>query len=242
MKYLYKIFVTSIAISLLLTGIVSAGEQNSDRDGVQTIGTATREVEPDTAFINMAVETKAETANAAKTANAKVMEAIMKNLKSFGIKEKNIKTTGYSLSQHYKQDGKNRSIPAGYILVHNLNVKVEDINKTGSVIDTMLIAGANQFNGVLFTISNREKIERDLLIEATKNAKEKAEIVAIAGGRQLGKLLRASVGSVGGRFENNVRDTGMLKSFTAAELSPATQITAGTLSISATVDATFELK
>lgn len=240
MKFLYRLFIASILISLMLTAVACAGDKDSEF--IQVLGTASREVEPDTAFISMAVETKAETANGAKVANSKIMDKVLKNLKGYGIKGNNIKMTGYNLSQDYKQDDKNRRIAAGYVLTHRLNVKVKDIKKTSAVIDSMHAAGANQFNGVDFTVSSQEKIERELLTEATKNGREKARIVAAAGNRKLGNLLRARIGSDGGRVDNSIRDSGMFKTFAAAELSPSTQVSAGTVTISVTVETTFELK
>lgn len=241
MKKLYKILVATLLLSLLIVGAALAS-QPIETKSITVVGAASREVGPDTAFINMAVETRADNANAAKNANSKIMNKVLENLKKNGIAEKDIKTTGYNLSQDYKQDEKNKRIPAGYVLVHSLNVKVKDVESTGNVIDIMQNSGANKFYGVDFTVSDTEKIQRELLAAATKNGREKAEIVASADGRHVGPMISAKVGAVGGATEDSLRNRALMKTFAAAEFSPETQITAGTMTISVSVEVAFELR
>jgi len=241
MNKFYRIFAATFILSIIMTGTLFAAPATDTRS-ISAVGVAGKEVMPDTAFINMAVETKAANANAAKAENSKVMDKLMKDLKKSGIDQKDIKTTGYSLSQDYKQNEKNKRVPSGYVLVHSLNVKVKDIDKAGAVIDTMQSAGANKFYGVDFTVSDQEKIERELLAKATKNGKEKAEIVAKAAGSNVGSLISARVGSVGAAMESGAGNRNMMRTFATADFVPETQITAGTITINVSVDVTFELK
>ncbi len=126
-------------------------------------------------------------------------------------------------------------------LTYTSAARLMPVDKVGAVIDSMFAAGANTFNGVTFTVSNRKAIERELLALALVNAREKAAAVASAGGRSLGKLVAANIGSLGGMelTESNY-DLALMRKADAGETPPPTQIMAGSLKVSAYVDASFE--
>ena len=238
MRKTSRIILFLVCFMFLIAGQVSAAER--EYDIVRANGSVTREVAPDTAFVNVGVTTQGKTAEEARNANAEIVNNVIVSLANMGISKEDVKTVGYNLYPEYSDAAKGKRIITGYSMSYNLNVKVENLDKIGAVIDQMFADGANTFNGVTFTVSNRKELEREMLALAVKNAEEKAGIVASAGGRTLGKLVAANVGSVGGMdySDSNYETIALYKS--AAGSAP-TKIMAGNLKVSADVDAAFEL-
>ena len=238
MRKTSKIILFLVCFMFLIAGQVSAAER--EYDIVRANGSVTREVAPDTAFVNVGVTTQGKTAEEARNANAEIVNNVIVSLANMGISKEDVKTVGYNLYPEYSDAAKGKRIITGYSMNYSLNVKVENLDKIGAVIDQMFADGANTFNRVTFTVSNRKELEREMLALAVKNAEEKAGIVASAGGRTLGKLVAANVGSVGGMdySDSNYETIALYKS--AAGSAP-TKIMAGNLKVSADVDAAFEL-
>ena len=238
MRKTSRIILLLVCFMFLIAGQVSAAER--EYDIVRANGSVTREVAPDTAFVNVGVTTQGKTAEEARNANAEIVNNVIVSLANMGISKEDVKTVGYNLYPEYSDAAKGERIITGYSMNYSLNVKVENLDKIGAVIDQMFADGANTFNGVTFTVSNRKELEREMLALAVKNAEEKAGIVASAGGRTLGKLVAANVGSVGGMdySDSNYETIALYKS--AAGSAP-TKIMAGNLKVSADVDAAFEL-
>lgn len=130
-------------------------------------------VSPDLAFIDIGVQTKNEDASIAQQDNAKLMTAVVNAIKAAGIKEEDIKTTGYSLYQTYDYLPDKQSDPY-YVANNTVNVKIKDITKVGSIIDIATNAGANTINSVRFTVADDSKFYQDALKLAMANAKGKA--------------------------------------------------------------------
>ena len=238
MRKTSRIILFLVCFMFLIAGQVSAAER--EYDIVRANGSVTREVAPDTAFVNVGVTTQGKTAEEARNANAEIVNNVIVSLANMGISKEDVKTVGYNLYPEYSDAAKGKRIITGYSMNYSINVKVENLDKIGAVIDQMFADGANTFNGVTFTVSNRKELEREMLALAVKNAEEKAGIVASAGGRTLGKLVAANVGSVGGMdySDSNYETIALYKS--AAGSAP-TKIMAGNLKVSADVDAAFEL-
>ena len=239
MKKISKILLIAVGLLLLTFGQALAEERQYDV--VRVNGSVTREVNPDTAFVSVGVMTQGKTAEEAKASNVVITDNIISSLRAYGIARADIKTTNYSLRPDYREVTKGKREVVGYTMNYTLSVKVGDLDKLGAVIDLMFADGANTFNNVTFTVSDKKSIERELLALAVENAAEKAGIVANAGGRTLGKLLTANIGSVGGMDYNESNyDNVMLRKSVMAS-APATQIMGGSLMVSAEVDVTFEL-
>ena len=238
MKKTGKIILLLLCFMFLIAGQVWAAER--EYDVVRANGSVTREVTPDTAFVNVGVTTQGKTAEEARNANAEIVNNIIASLENTGIAKEDVKTVGYNLYPEYSDAVKGKRIITGYSMSYSLSVKVQDLNKIGAVIDQMFADGANNFNGVTFTVSNRKELEREMLALALTNAEEKAGIVANAGGRSLGKLVGANIGSVGGMdYSDSNYESVML--YKSAAVSAPTKVMAGSLKVSADIDAVFEL-
>jgi len=117
-------------------------------------------------------------------------------LKGAGIEEKDYQTSRLSLQP---ESAPNRSSgPAtivGYRASNRVTIRLRDVTKVASVIDTLVGAGANDIGGINFTVSQASKLLDDAREQAIADARRKAEIYAKATGVTLGAPLSISEGS-----------------------------------------------
>jgi len=150
---------------------------------------------PDTASFSTGVETRAKTATEALRQNSVQARAVMDRLKSLGIAEKDIQTTGINLRADYDYDQESRQNRfVGYVVSNQVSATVKDISKLGEILDAIVTSGATNLNGPSFSISDDSKL-KDLARErALANAKARAMSYARAEGYSGVRVLSISEG------------------------------------------------
>ena len=159
---------------------------------ISVTGEATVSVPPDLAEIDGGVTSDAKTAREASEANNTAMGKVLQALKGAGIEEKDVQTARLSLQP---QSAPNRSGPsaiAGYRASNRVTLRVRDVTKVASVIDTLVGAGANEIGGINFVVSQASKLLDEARERAVADARRKAEIYAKAAGVTLGAPLSIS--------------------------------------------------
>ena len=159
---------------------------------ISVTGEASVSVPPDLAEIDGGVTSEAKTAREASEANNAAMGKVLQALKGAGIEEKDIQTARLSLQP---QSAPNRSGPsaiAGYRASNRVTLRVRDVTKVASVIDTLVGAGANEIGGINFVVSQASKLLDEARERAVADARRKAEIYAKAAGVTLGAPLSIS--------------------------------------------------
>ena len=105
---------------------------------------------PDLARLTLEVETQAATAAAAGQENAKQANAVLAAVKPVLGPEDKLRTLGYRLLPvHAYKDKSSPPEIKGYRAVNQIEVKVLDVARLGTVIDTAMKNGATRVNGPL---------------------------------------------------------------------------------------------
>lgn len=132
-------------------------------------------------------------------------------LKANGIESKDIRTVGYNtyprytsyscsrpyykpvIGEDYGWDAGLTECPpsqiTGYTVEQTIEVKVRDLGKVGDILSGVLENGANSTSQLGFTVDDRTQYENEARAMAMEKAREKAEVVAEAGGFEVGDLL-----------------------------------------------------
>ncbi|MBV9979685.1 SIMPL domain-containing protein [Bradyrhizobium sp.] len=163
---------------------------------ISVSGEGTVSVPPDLAQIDAGVATDAKTAKEAAEANNVAMSKVLAALKGTGIDEKDFQTSRLSLQPQYAPN-KVSSGPTsitGYRASNRVTIKVRDLTKVASVIDTLVAAGANDIGNVGFTVAQPSKLLDEAREKAVADARRKAEIYARAAGVTLGAPLDITEG------------------------------------------------
>lgn len=153
-------------------------------------GEAQVRVTPDRATILIGVQTRATTAAAASSDNARRQKAILDTLRALGLGSDQIATQSYSVYPEMKYEpttGAGRVI--GYNVSNVVRVELRRVDQVGSIIDASLAKGANQINSIQFSSSTAADARRTAMAEAVKDARADAEALARAAGGTLGALI-----------------------------------------------------
>ncbi len=150
---------------------------------------------PDTATFSTGVETRAPTATQALRDNSVQARAVIDRLKSLGIAEKDIQTTGINLRADYDYDQESRENRfVGYVVSNQVSATVKDISKLGQILDAIVTSGATNLNGPSFSISDDSKLKDVARERALANAKARAMSYARAEGYSGVRVLSISEG------------------------------------------------
>jgi len=167
--------------------------------------------------------------------NGKV-EALVSSLKNFGIAEKDIKTENLSIYQDqetYYEDGRQKTRPGQWRVSNSISITLHDVDKASDLAELLAAGGATNVYGPNFSLDDTSQAEQDLLEQAIENAKQKAEIIATASGRKLGKVINVTEGYQSANVYSAYRDLG--GGGGGGGIEP------GTGTVSKTVTVTFEL-
>lgn len=150
---------------------------------------------PDRAIVQLAVESTAETAREATTANARAMERVLAAVRGLGIPSERIQTLRVELQPQYdrRRDVEQPTI-VGYRALNQVVVRLDDLERVGQVVDGAVTAGANRVTGISFELSDPEEAYHEALRLAIQKAGREAGVVAAALGETLGAPIQVSTG------------------------------------------------
>ena len=224
-------------------GNLLIGAQAQEQESVIIVtGQARVEAEPDRARIYFAVETERATAREAGEANADRITAVAAAVRSAGQAADGLRvqTSSYSLNPVYGPVAPNRPREiVGYVARNTLQVRVDEVDRVGRLIDAALAAGSNRVSSLRFEVRDPEPYRNEALREAIRTARSEAEIMAESLGMTLGPPLEVQ----GGAELPNPRpflQSGAERASAVADAAP-TPIEAGLQTISARVTIRFRL-
>ena len=225
-------------INRLLPGLVlvcalSLPALAADPHTITMTGHADIKAVPDIATVNAGVTTNGPTAAAALAANSTRMNQVFAALKTLGVPDRNIQTSGFSISPQYTNgDNSNPRHLTGYQVSNDVSVRLEDVARVGAALDTLVSAGANQMNGIGFDIANPAPLREKARIQAVADARARAQTYAQAAGVSLGSIVSISEG--GG-------ETAPRPMFRMMAMAAPTPIAPGEQSVTADVTVVWEI-
>ena len=180
-----KSLLVSIVIlaSLVLSACGAASSVSSART-LNVNGVGQVFITPDIAYLYAGVHTEKPTAAEAVAANNAQTQQVIDALKEFGVEEKDIHTSSFSIWPIDRYDPATGT-PTGekyYSVDNTIYITARDLTKLGALLDTVIKAGANTINSVQFDLSDKTAAMKDARAAAVKNAQEQAqELAGLAG-------------------------------------------------------------
>ena len=224
-------FAAAILAGALLAAPALA--QTAEPASISVTGEATVSVPPDLAQVEAGVTSDARTAREASETNNAAMGKLLLALKAANIDQKDIQTSRLSLQPQYAPNRAGPSAVAGYRASNRVTVRLHDVTKVASTIDTLVGAGATDIGGINFMVSQASKLLDDARAQAIADARRKAEIYAKAAGVTLGAPLGiAEEGSAAPVFRAKM----------AAAPMAATPVAQGEETLSITVSVSWAIK
>ncbi len=161
----------------------STDTTNNNNSTVYATGSALSRLAPDRAFISIGVETTDKTANDALSLNSGLMNNIISELRSDGLKPNETRTTFFNIFPlyNYTESGTRLNV-TGFTVTNTLQIESSNLDNVSQWIDTAVASGANSINSIDFSVTEKklEDTRTKLITDAIGNAKQKAEAAASA--------------------------------------------------------------
>ncbi|HEX6999967.1 MAG TPA: SIMPL domain-containing protein [Gammaproteobacteria bacterium] len=231
----------------MLAGTAAVAQPGPPGDGhmmrgptITVSGTGEVEADPDHAVVRLGVTGEAEEAAAAQEQVNQVMERVLQAMRGLDVPERDVRTERLSLHPVYGNPvpGREASEPriTGYRASNVVAVDLDDLDKVGDVIDAGIEAGANQLQGVSFTIRNDAEARAEALRLAVEEARAQADAVAGAMGVTIEGVNQVVVGGYSVQPPQPYFDARVER------LAAATPVQPGQVTVAATVSVTYNLR
>jgi len=133
-------------------------------------------VEPNLAFITIGIVRENKNLQIAQSENSVASNNVIQALLALGLNQDQIRTVEYRIDNLYDfVDGK--QIFRAYEVRHLFEVRIENIDQIGAVVDTAVAQGANTIFNIRFDLSNRSEKYLDALTLALSDAHTKARTI-----------------------------------------------------------------
>jgi uncharacterized protein YggE len=183
------------------------------------------------------VVTQAASADAAASANARQVDAVMAQLRKLLPPGGEIRTINYNVQPNYRyaREGGPPSI-TGYTASNTVEVTTGDLQAVGKLIDAATQSGANNIQSLEFLLKNDRAVRAQALREAALGARANAEAMASALGLKVTRVLEVREG------ETQPPRPIMARMQTAELAAAPTPITPGQLEVRAVVTVTLTVQ
>ena len=160
---------------------------------------------PDVATITVGVTVSRATSAAAGAANAVQATRLVDALRTAGIPDAAMRTTGVSLRPEHARDkdGDGSGMITGYRASNRLTVRLVDIGRTSAVIDALIAAGATDLDGPVFSFADQAPLLARARMAAVKNAGRQAADYAAALDLAITRVVRVSERSASDQNEGS---------------------------------------
>jgi uncharacterized protein YggE len=196
---------------------------------------------PDTAQIQMNVSVQDGSPQAAFQRASKDVDQVRQVLRANGVDTRAANFGFLSVQPVYEWKPKQRVI--GYRVTTDITLKLKDFSKIGPITQELAEANVSETQTLNYVLENMDDAKNRAVEDAYRRARNSAETVARASGRTLGDLSYASVDT----FEN-ARPVMprmarvMAATPNAAAPAPTEEFTPQTVTVTAHVNALFNLK
>src|SRR4029077_1313894 len=232
--------VAFLALPLTIFAISASAQSVPNTPAMRTIevdGSGEARTSPDTADLDLAIDTQAKTAEEAANRNAALAAKVIDALKAkLGDKGK-ITTGGYSLNPEYDQRPNQKPTIIGYTAQNTVTANTGALDLIGALIDSAISAGANRVNSLSFSVKVHTNPRTEAITIATRDAHAQASALAAALGVKLGKVVKAT--TISEQRPIPMQRAGMGRAMSAKV---ATPVEPGEVTVPATVSLTFEIE
>jgi uncharacterized protein YggE len=197
---------------------------------------------PDTAVIQFNVSVQEDTSQAAFQHASKEVDTVRQVLHANGIESKAANVGFLSVQPAYDNRPSKQPKVVGYRVTTDVTLKLKDFTKVGPITQQLAEANVSESQTLNYTLENIDEAKNKAVEDAYRRARSSAEAIAHASGRTLGELSYASVDT----FENPrpmmARMAPMKAMANAAPPPPTDEFTPQSETVTAHVNALFNLK
>jgi uncharacterized protein len=199
------------------------------------------EANPDTAIVQFNISAQEGNSRAAYDRASKAAEQVRQILRSNGIEPTAAQLGYFSLEPVYDYAKAKRKLVAYRVNV-NVSLKLKDFTKIAPIVQQLSDGDISDEQSISYTLEDMDAAKTKAVEDAYRRARASAEAVARAGGRTLGELSYASVDT----FENirpmSMQPMARMGTIAQTVAAPTEEFSPQTTSVTAHVNAMFNLK
>jgi uncharacterized protein YggE len=203
---------------------------------ITVTGTGKVTLTPDIAYISIGVNTQNASAKDAVAENNTQAQAVIAAIKGFGIAEKDIQTTNFSIYPQQQYDSAGKQTGIIYVVNNIVYVTVRDLSKLGNLLDSSVSSGANNINSIQFDVADKTGALSQARLAAVADAKKQADELTKANNVGLGTVQSISY------YDSTAPITVEYAKADMANSAASVPVQAGSMQISTTVTIVYELK
>jgi uncharacterized protein YggE len=218
---------------MLGSGPASASQPDQSQKSITVSANGEIEATPDQAIVQVAIVATGNDSTAVREELASDAQSMRTALEEYGLDSDAIRTAHYDIRQERERTPE--GVEEGdYRGIHAFEVTLDDTDAAGEVIDVAVDNGADQVNGVSFTLSEdkREELHNEALTEAMSNARDRADTLAAAGDLSVTEV--HTIVSTETRYHDYRVETAY-----ASAAGDSTSIEAGAVTVTANVHVTY---
>lgn len=235
------VVLTSIAIAAP-TG--SSAQEAGDKDTVTVEARRTVDIEPDLVRITFGIGGRDRSAEVAMDEVSTKTAAVLDALESLGASEDELATVSVDLRRICLSGCRDRDRSndvRGFKASAGVRLETTEIDSLGGSIDAAIGAGASSIRSLIFDVADDAAAVQEALAQAMDLAKTKAQTLAEAGERTLGRALVIVEGSAREPRAFAADAAAVTAAYGSGSSGQAFPIDPPTLDASARIEVTFEL-
>ncbi|MFN2442814.1 MAG: SIMPL domain-containing protein [Thermoanaerobaculia bacterium] len=187
--------IAAIAIpALAQTPAGTPPRQEAPMEMISVAGEGRVKLTPDRVRFNVGVETMAATPSEALEQNNQKIKAVIDALRKAGAKSEEIQTSNFSIHPQFEYVDNRRPRIIGYQVTNSVTVTREATTDSGRLLQAAVNAGVNQASGLSFFVADETRARAEGLRKAFADARAKAETLAGAAGRMVGRAVAITEG------------------------------------------------
>jgi uncharacterized protein len=234
--FLISILVLGSLLSACGPSNITVQPQPPERT-ITVSGTGKVTLTPDIAYISIGVNTQNASAKDAVAENNTQSQAVIANIKGFGVADKDIQTTNFSIYPQQQFDANGKQTGVVYVVNNVVYVTIRDLSKLGDLLDSTVSSGANNINSIEFDVADKTAALTQARQAAVAEARKQAD--------ELTKATNVGLGAVQSISYNDTTAPITIQYAKAEVAAPApasVPVQAGSMEISTTVTIVYELK
>ncbi|WP_319370863.1 SIMPL domain-containing protein [uncultured Ilyobacter sp.] len=225
-----------IVVLLLFCFYISIYSETPITRTINVQGNSQVSAVPDTVTISAMAETIDIELSKAANENNRIMKDAREFLLKEGIDEDEIYTSRYTVSHQIERLSNNSPGIRKYFVRNQIIITSKRIDKIGEIVTALEKAKINNVQGLSYSSSKSKIYEKEAMVLAYKDAKEKAESIASLEGFS---IIPMSINS-NVYFPRNADYMMQAESF--SKVAPAPIYTPKTIDITGNINVTFQLK
>lgn len=176
---------------MLAIALVSTARAEVTPPVIEVSGLAERLVRPDLAHFEITIDVRDEKLDSARREAGARTIAVLRSLKEIGITDDMIDSGSLAVQPEFAWEPKSgvRRLQ-GYFVARTIRVRLLDLEKLGVILERTVKSGANQIAPPRFGLQSESQVRRELLSEATRDARQNAAAIAAGFDAKLGSALR----------------------------------------------------